>query len=127
MNVYVYRNLTTGLWQYGQKPKSVKANPQRAEIVLRNVTFRVMAGGYNFTQKQLAETGKRHRLVHAFACGEMVESAPPAGERRQISYNPFKGDFFYDAESGERVERCDYVHFTADQKAYAITTTKEND
>jgi hypothetical protein len=119
--VFVYRNLTTKKWQYGAKAKSAATNTQTDAVIIRAVTFKVLAGGFNFAQKTMKETGKRARTVHAFACGEIVKKLPANVTRREISYNPFKGDFFYFCDTGERVDACAFVHFAADKKAYAIT------
>jgi hypothetical protein len=119
--VFVYRNLSTHQWQYGPKAKSARTNPQAREIILRGVSFKVLQGGFNFTAKTFAQTGKRARTVHAFACGEIAKALPKRVTRREISYNPFKGNFFYFCDTGERVDACAFVHFSPDQKAYALT------
>jgi hypothetical protein len=113
--VFVYRNLTTNKWQYGPKAKSARTNTQTDELIVRNGSFKVLQGGYNFSAKN------HSRTVHAFACGEIVK-ALPRGDfvKREISYNPFKANFFYFCDTKERVENCAFIHFAKDKKAYAL-------
>lgn len=105
--VTVHRNLNLKCW-------SVKVGKEKVkhvdEILLQHCSFKVWKGG----RKRVMETGRK--AVHAFVVGSVEEEKgvekPPGAVR--VSYNPFKKDFFYEADTGEKVEVCETAAFLKD-------------
>ena len=120
--VYVYRDLNAlrrgGAlqWRVATKPKSAKCNSACVSLVLADVTFKIARGNYDQIQRQ----PKQGRLVCAFACGTVVDSAP-SGTRRRISFNPLKHIYhFYYCDNGQKIESARALEFTAQGECYAI-------
>jgi hypothetical protein len=74
--------------------------------------FRVWQGG----RERVVRSGRK--AVHAFVAGS---PAGPADEglvgsldMRRVSYNPFKNDFFYEVETGAKVETCRWAALLED-------------
>ena len=79
-------------------------------VLLNDADFRVHQKG----RERTLATGQRN--VHAWAIGDCVEAL---GSVRQppvdtpglsiVTYNPFKGDHFYDVHTGEKVEHAKFL------------------
>jgi len=103
MRVQVYKNLIRGDWSVRRKGKVIA---HVGECVLANVKFHV---GESSRQRVIA---KRCREVHAWATGDLVETAPQ-GKRTPITYRPFDGATFIERDTGDPVHDAPFVHFTA--------------
>lgn len=72
-------------------------------LTLQNVTFRVSEAG---RQRVLRE---RKKNVHAYVVGTLMGSRgcwEPGPEWIRISYNPYKGNYFYDVKDGKEVKQA---------------------
>ena len=82
MQVYVYRNLNKGGYSI-MCPKTKKVIGYSTSLVLKNVVFKVRAGG----RDRVRTSG--HKNVHAFAIGEIVDTVPTtAAALVKVSYEP---------------------------------------
>jgi hypothetical protein len=111
MRVHCYRNLHRGDWSIRFKGKVID---HRCEVILANVIFHVGAA------QQARIAAGAVRSVHAWAVGDLIDSLPE-GVRAPITYRPKERGTFYRRDTGAAVERADYVHFTANDGAIAIT------
>ena len=86
------------------------------EITLQDCTFYVCES----TRVRCIE--RRRREVHAWAQG-IVTDAVPTGKREAITYNPYRASTFT-TRGGTPVTACDFIHFTTNDGAIAITEFK---
>ncbi len=123
--MWVARNLHLDLWSLRVRGRVVGYTDG---LTLRDVTFRVSEVG---RQRVLRE---RKKNVHAYVVGTLIESGgcrlPEPGWIR-VTYNPYKGNYFYEAESGKEVkeakearfgERCVWI-LPVDQKSSSKETS----
>lgn len=71
-------------------------------VILENVQFRVREG----TRQSVIR--KKRKTPHAFVDGTLLQVSeyqwgPESSEGVQVSYNPYKGGFFYDRATGEPI------------------------
>lgn len=103
--MWVARNLHQDLWSLRVQGRVVGYSEG---LTLRGVTFRVSEAG---RQRVLRE---RKKNVHAYVVGTLVDSkgcrSPEPGWIR-VTYNPYKGNCFYEAESGKEVKEAKEAHF----------------
>lgn len=111
---YVYFNLHKHVWSVMVRGL-VKRHSEF--VCIRDAEFVVRAAGH---RKVLEEKRKN---VHAFVRGQDVTHVPfggvAAGERVQISYNPYKGAHFYRKDTGEAVTSAEVVELHADRSVWA--------
>ncbi|HEY2474800.1 MAG TPA: hypothetical protein VGI19_08345 [Candidatus Cybelea sp.] len=124
--MFVYRNLSTGKWQYGVSPKQpLKSADGKAirfaEIHLANVTFKLSETSRQRCLRQLADPDSRHGWdVHAYACGDVIAAvasgtvARPAGKVTPITYDKHGCGKFIRKDTGAELEHCEHVVFAAD-------------
>lgn len=135
MKVSVYRNLTKDCWSVvdnspGETRGRVIAHSN--ELFLGYVSFRVNEAG------RLRVLQEKRKNVHARGFGELiyisrhdtVERYPdiifPYGydtsistPYEQISYNPYRGPYFYRKRDNEPMFYADVAHFAKDGKMYS--------
>lgn len=127
--MYIYRNLSAARgnkpqWQYGEKPK--KPVGKFAEILARDVTFKLSEASRQRCLRQLAEKRGKGWDVHAYAIGDVLSAvasgtvARPSGKITAITYDKFGCGRFVRKDNGAAIERCAYVVFAADGHTYAI-------
>lgn len=100
---YVYKNLHNGLWSIQQAGRVVCHTD---DICLADVEFRVRRGG---RERVLRE---RKKNVHAFTIGYLCSPSHVYNVTREmvpVSYNPYRGDSFYDKNSNANVNKCEHV------------------
>jgi len=112
--VKVYRNLHKGCWSVKQNGL-VKAHSD--DITLFDCEFLV---NQNNRLKVIREKRKN---VHAFVKGILSKYCDKHdhsrwGEVKSISYNPYKGDSFYDLETNESIYEADNVRLVG-KKVFA--------
>lgn len=71
-------------------------------VILENVRFRVQEG----TRQSVIR--KKRKTPHAFVDGVLMQCSeqqwkPESEEGIKVSYNPYKGGFFYDQATGEPI------------------------
>lgn len=117
MIIQVYRNLHRKCYSLRDK-RTRLVNAHEAALVLKEATFKVSEAG---RQRVLREKRKN---VHAVVEGELLfaytpGSAPHSDITREncaawglvpIAYNPYKGPFFYRADTGEAVAGAQRVY-----------------
>lgn len=90
MKARVYYNLHKNLLSIQEKtPKGWRVVRHESSVALRNVKFRVSEKG---RQRVLRE---RKKNVHAFIEGDLASSEEVISADTPVSYNPYKGPFFY--------------------------------
>ena len=119
MKVRVYYNLNRSVWsvQHYIPGKGWRVREHLDSLVLENVEFKVSEAG---RQRVIRESRKN---VHAYAIGELAarSTMPPLGvlvpadPTHPISYNPYKGPHFTDA-NGTPIQTCRMVSFTKGRK-----------
>lgn len=103
--VSVYKNLHTGLWSIQQSGRVVcHCN----YIVLRDVKFTVRPAGRAKVLKD------KQKNIHAFVKGYIVDRPSSVDQENKenwinVSYNPYKFDYFYDQCSWLPVRRAKYA------------------
>ncbi len=117
MKVFVYYNLHRKCWSLKalEGPDRGRVVAHRDELVLDNCAFKISEA---VRQKVLAH---KRRYVHAGITGEISpRGAFNAKAARQISYNPYKGAFFYTVPDGAPVTAAPVrVHFGRDRRVLA--------
>jgi hypothetical protein len=114
MRVCVYKNLRLGCWSIAE----TNANNGRGKLIRH--ADNVVLWNCVFVVK---ETRRQHviaqhcREVHAWVVGELCDWTPPAAERVEITYNPYRSGFFT-RRDGTSVCRAEYVVFT--DRAYTV-------
>lgn len=108
--VQVYKNLHRGDWSVRVGGKVVA---HTAECFLSNVTFKVRESA------RQAVLAKHQRSVHAWCEGELMAWVP-VGERRAVTYNPYRAHLFTVRATGDFVVSADWVHFTVSEGAVAV-------
>jgi hypothetical protein len=102
--LYAYWNLHDNVWSLS--PDGGRVVGYCEGFTMENVELRVRKGG----NAQANREGRKN--VHAYAVGTVTsigEAAPEEMDRR-ISYNPFKGDYFYDKGTDERIDRIERIY-----------------
>jgi hypothetical protein len=90
-------------------------------LTLSNVTFRVYEAG---RQRVLAT---KQKAVHAYVEGTMLRKVESRKEKQisifetvvRVSYNPYKGGYFFRCDTGERIDVASKVYFTK-TSVYAV-------
>lgn len=117
MKVRVYFNLHKKVWSILHKTeRGWRLWGHSPRVTLADVTWKVSEAG---RRRVLRE---RRKNVHAFACGTLLDNEnAPEGEYRKVAYNPYKGPYFYDAESifNPPVESSKYAVFTPEKHVFA--------
>lgn len=101
--VYVYKNLHNGLWSVRQGNRVVCHTDN---ICLGKVEFRVRQGGRSRVLRE------RKKNVHAFTIGYLASPEHVYSVTRDmipVSYNPYRGDSFYDKNTERDVNGCEHV------------------
>lgn len=116
MRVEVYKNLHASRAQdrpvYSLRDARTRRVVGRApEVLLADVRFKVSEAG---RQRVLRERAKN---VHAFVCGDAVDSVPE-GRWRRARYNPYEVATFVDAETGQPLEGARYARVGPDGITY---------
>ena len=113
----VYKNLHNGMWSIQSKgSEGYRVSGHKETVELTDVTFIVYESG---RQRVLVTKQKQ---VHAFVQGTVCESAKTKKSNGiqhslfekwvRISYNPYKGAWFYRCDTGEKVETATRVIMT---------------
>lgn len=114
MRVRVYYNLNKNVWsvQHYIAGKGWRVREHLSSLILENVTFQVSEAG---RQRVIREKRKN---VHAYAIGTLVERNGEgySGHLPCASYNPYKGNHFFNTNTGERVDYTMQAIFTQDRK-----------
>ncbi|AOT24736.1 hypothetical protein PBI_STASIA_80 [Mycobacterium phage Stasia] len=115
--VFAYRNLHQARWSLrattGEHRGKVIGHAD--DVTLYGCSLIVSEAG---RQRVIAEKRKNvHAGVHGLVCHEAIEHR---GERRKVSYNPYRSGSF--TVNDEPVSVATYVHLAADGKAYAHGT-----
>lgn len=114
--VKVYRNLKYTRPCYSVTHKG-KVIGHARNVVLEHARFHVNESG----RQRVIETQKKN--VHAWVLGHLVyaskEEVPVLDGGSKLSYNPFKGSYFYSTDSGEKVHSADQLLLT-DTGIYGI-------
>jgi hypothetical protein len=104
--VRAYRNLKNGLIsiQHYKKGKGWILSGHCDNCVLVNVSFKISESG---RQRVL---NLRKRNVHAFAIGKLIgKDSSDIYAPIRLGYDPYKCDYFYDKDSGRKLESADYL------------------
>jgi hypothetical protein len=128
---YIYRNLTTGKWQFGDKPKAPwkrDGKPLRfTAVVARHVSFHLSESSRQRCLKNLQTNSKYGWDVHAYAVGTVIACTeqgdiadPVPGKPIAITYDKFNSGRFIRKDTGQPITYCQYVHFAADGHTYAL-------
>lgn len=122
--MYLYRNLRTGLWQYGDKPKQpVKGADGKAigfsAVLMRDVTFKLSETSRQRCLRQLAEKMGYGWDVHAYAVGEIVKDPARYSCPIPITYDKAGTGQFIRKDTGATITSCELVLFAADGHCYA--------
>jgi hypothetical protein len=109
-----YRNLNRACWAW-QNPRTGTVEGYADACFITAPRFAVSEAG---RQRCIR---RQRRSVHAYIYGELapLPAERPAGARR-LSYNPFRGAFFYWTDSGTPVGACRAVYFDTDGTAWGI-------
>lgn len=114
--VKVYRNLKYKCPCYSITHKG-KVIGHAQIVVLEHARFHVNESG----RQRVLQTQKKN--VHAWVIGHLVyaskDEVPFLDEGSKLSYNPYKGSYFYSADSGEKVHSADQLLLT-DTGIYGI-------
>ena len=115
----VYKNLTRGDWSIAAPSGRDgtgrgKVTGHAASLTLANVSFIVKESA------RLRVERTKSREVHAWAIGDIVDTAPPSDlPAREISYNPYRCGAFTYRDNGAPVAAARFVTFRSDQTALA--------
>ncbi len=115
-----YRNLNQkGVMSIRQQVnKSWLVVGHSQDLVMRNVNFQVSLA----SRDRVIRSG--HKNVHAWAVGTLIgaeiSNLPPLFE---IYYSPFEQSWFTLRESGERLDRADYL-VVVDRRVYCSLETQ---
>jgi hypothetical protein len=114
--VFVYFNLHKKLWSVKDLGTGRVSFHSQGGFYLKDATFRVSQAG---RARVLREKRKN---VHAGVVGDLYyPSVAEAWEAdRQVSYNPYRGPYFFEVVSQEAVFKSPLV-LMADKKVYAKT------
>jgi len=112
MKVAVYYNLHKHTFSLQSRSKDSygRVLEHTDHVILKNVKFTVREAG---RKKVLDEKQKN---VHAFAVGEVVSAVDTRATERAVSYNPYRGAYFYDKASGDAVSGAEYAVLRKDLK-----------
>lgn len=100
--VRVYKNLHNGMWSIKQNGLVIG---YAKEIVLSNVKYIVSRAGRVRVLKE------QRKNVHAFVEG-YVSSYPEKAVSVEVSYNPYKYDYFYKKNNFKEVKKSEYAILT---------------
>ena len=83
------------------------------EVAMSDCEFRVRPGGH----KRVIE--EKRKNVHAFVIGEVQPSLPESTGYRQVKYNPYKSDYFFFADTGEKIVNATSVILKSNRTVWA--------
>jgi len=98
---------------FSLKEVSGRVLDHRDTVVMRDVEFVVQPAG----RKRVVEQGRKN--VHAFCRGHVVREPWTWEMKRRVSYDPYKYPFFYDVQTGEKIEQASLV-MLRDKKVYIL-------
>lgn len=115
MQVFCYMNLhrsTPGRPVYSvMDAKTRRVIAWEEKIFLTDVWFKVSEAG---RQRVLRE---KRKAVHAYVCGEWTSNEVLTN--RYGSYNPYKGEHFFDRETGEALHTAPFARLDAQGLSYS--------
>ena len=127
---YIYRNLTTGRWQYGSKPKQPHKGAdgkaiRHSDVFAINVSFKESAASWRRCLANARNPASKQSWdVHAFAIGDIVDKIPASamlpGNRVAITYDKWNSGRFIRKDTGEAIAFCQFVWFASDGHCYAV-------
>lgn len=109
---YTYRNLNKGGFSVKHRGLVVNRNDS---MIIDNGEFRVSLPGRNRVLKD------KKRNVHAYIVSDNFESRDfkLTKDCLEVTYNPYKAEFFYIKTSGKRIDKADKI-LLKDGRAYII-------
>lgn len=117
MKVFVYWNLTKGVWSVKalQGPKRGLIMAHATHVVLESCEFKVSE-----KQRQFVIKNKR-KVVHAGVVGYLIkEEAFPISENIKVTYNPYKYSSFVNKENTDQaVFKANVVEMKSDRSVIA--------
>ena len=122
----VYKNLHNGMWSVQSKGENgFRVSCHKETVELNDVSFIVYEAG---RQRVLATKQKQ---VHAYVQGNVVETVKTKKSNGvqhslfetwvRVSYNPYKGGYFFRCDNGERIDRATRVVMTK-TSVYALVS-----
>ena len=124
MRVCIYRNLhfrnrvvwsETATKNGTQRGKLIGYRDAAEHVVLRKVEFVTLPKRCEAIRAALPA---KQREVCAWVVGDKVSGHPPKGKFVQVSFDPYRGDFFFRCDTGEPVLSARWVWFT--DKCWAV-------
>lgn len=115
MRVDVYRNLTNGTWSV-KSLRTGLVEHRPVFVALRDAEFVVQPGGL----RRVRESGQKD--VHAFVRGQRAGEIrlPEGDDYVQVTYDPFKFDWFVSVDTHEAVTTAELVLMLPDGFVYAF-------
>ena len=106
MRVFVYFNLHKKCWSIRSltHPTKGRVIAHSSTVLLADATFKVSISGRNRVLRE------KRKNVHAGVTGILLDSTITR-PGSQVSYNPYKCDYFYKVDTFEKIESAPVVEF----------------
>lgn len=101
--VRIYKNLHNGMWSI--KYKGIVIGYAK-EIALANVTYIVSRAG------RIRVLKEQRKNVHAFVEGYVSPHPKKQSEYSEVSYNPYKFEYFYEKNTLNQINVSEYAILT---------------
>jgi len=125
MRAIVYKNLNRGDWSIATP--AGKSGLGRGKVVGHGTSLAIADPVFVVQESgRLRVIAKRCREVHAWIVGDITDSVP-AGNGRQITFNPYRAPTFTFRDSGEPVTAASHIEFRADGIVIAFNASGDND